>query len=206
LVEGQDDLYAIAELMGHHINWPDKKANAPVKVESCGGVEEILSADFIPLKLKSREVEILGIVIDANDAVAARWASLRALCAVAFLDIPADLPPTGLIRQNDEGKRLGVWIMPDNSTRGMMETFMKYLVPKPEEPIWKLAQKSAIEARRAGAKYRDAHADKANIFTWLAWQDPPGQTIGTALLQKLLDAHAPSALPFIRWFRELFQL
>jgi hypothetical protein len=57
-----------------------------------------------------------------------------------------------------------------------------------------------------GAKCRPHHVDKSNIYTWMAWQDPPGQSFGTALVSKVLDSRAPQALPFVKWFRDLYEL
>ncbi|EQD64650.1 hypothetical protein B1A_08755 [mine drainage metagenome] len=45
-----------------------------------------------------------------------------------FPELPDSLPKAGLILDNQQEKRLGVWIMPDNNSRGMMETFLSTLV------------------------------------------------------------------------------
>jgi hypothetical protein len=47
---------------------------------------------------------------------------------------------------------------------------------------------------------------KAFLYTWLAWQDEPGQHPGAALTRKILDPHAASAVPFVNWFRQLYVL
>jgi hypothetical protein len=206
LVEGHDDLHAIVQLMAVHVRWGERPNEWPVVIEPCGGIDPILAAEFIPTKLTSREVEILGVVIDANDGFDTRWNRLRHLCKPLFPSIPDILPRTGLNISNSDGKKLGIWIMPDNSSRGMMESFMTYLIPNPAQSIWVLAQQATANAVAQGARCRDVHRDKANIFTWLAWQDPPGQVIGTAFLQKALDAQAPYAASFVEWFTNLFEL
>ncbi|AWK84900.1 DUF3226 domain-containing protein [Azospirillum thermophilum] len=206
LVEGHDDLYAIVQLMAAHVPWGNTKEERPVVIEQCGGVENILATGFISTKLKSREVETLGIVVDADADFTTRWARLRSLCLGQFPEIPETVAPGGLVIDNAQGKRLGIWIMPDNSSRGMMETFLGFLVPDGEEPVWRKAQAAVREALELGAKCRDAHLDKSNIHTWLAWQDPPGQSFGTALLQKILDPKSSHAGPFVTWFRTLYRL
>jgi hypothetical protein len=62
LVEGQEDLYAIVRLLAAHVEWGDTKPTRPASIEPCGGVEKILASGFISAKLKSREVETLGIM------------------------------------------------------------------------------------------------------------------------------------------------
>jgi hypothetical protein len=183
LVEGEDDLYAIAELMEQHISWPNKKEEAPVRIESRGGIENIIDIDTIPLRLKSPGVQILGIIVDANDDFERRWKRLKELCRPTFPTLPDELPATGLLCDNSSGKRLGIWIMPDNQSHGMLETFPPVLVPTKSVELGEFAQASVAEARKKGATYKNKHLDKAHIHTWLAWQDPPGERFGTAILQ-----------------------
>lgn len=209
LVEGHDDLYAIAELMGHYVHWPDKKSEAPVIIEPLGGWSSLLDEDAITLRIKSRETEILGVVIDANNDFAGRWNRLRQLCGKCeppFDGIPDQIPKEGLISTNADNKRLGIWIMPDNSNRGMIETFMQFLVPAAEQQIYTHSVAATAAAVKLGARCNPKDSDKSHIYAWLAWQDPPGQSMGTALVQKLLDARAPYAAAFVKWFRELFEL
>lgn len=206
LVEGTDDLYTIAELMGHYIEWPSRKADAPVRIEWRDGVRNILDEDTIPVRLKAPDTQILGVVIDADDEIDRRWQRICTLCAPFFPDVPASLPANGLIVRNPDGKHFGVWIMPDNQKLGMLETFLCYLVPETQTALWRHADRSTAEALHHGATYKGQHSDKARIHAWLAWMDPPGERFGTALLKKVLDARAASAAPFVKWFKELYQL
>jgi hypothetical protein len=96
--------------------------------------------------------------------------------------------------------------MPDNTSQGDLETFLRYLVPDRQEPLWKQACDSVIAAVSSGANCRDSHIAKANLYTWLAWQDPPGQSPGFALTRKILDPQSQYAGPFVKWFRELYRL
>ena len=206
LVEGQDDLYAVVQLMAQHIAWGNRRQNWPVTIKVSGSVSELLEPAYLSGQLKSREVEILGIMVDANESFDHRWAAIREQCRVSFPNIPNNLPPEGLILQNDQRKRLGVWIMPDNASRGMLETFLRFLVPNNQEPIWVLAQKAVADAVAAGARCRQVHLDKANIHTWLAWQDPPGEDFGNALVKAILNPHSPNAMSFVKWFRDLYEI
>ena len=206
LVEGTDDLYTIAHLMGHHVQWPSRKDDAPVRIEPRDGVENVLDPDTIPVRLKAPDIDILGVIIDADDEIDRRWRSICRLCSPFFSDIPESLPANGLIVRNADGKHFGAWIMPDNRKIGMLETFLCCLVPESKSALWSHAEKSTADALNHGAAYKDSHSDKARIHTWLAWMDPPGERFGTALLKKVLDAKAASAAPFVQWFKELYQL
>jgi hypothetical protein len=96
--------------------------------------------------------------------------------------------------------------MPDNKSEGMLETFLKYLVPNQADNVWLYAQEAARTAKQRGAPYKDVHIEKANIHTWLAWQDEPGPALGVALKRKVLDPNSAAAKPFVDWFIALFEL
>ena len=194
--------------MEHYIDWPGEKISAPVKIEEMNGVEQLLNTETISIRLKSSPIRNIGVVIDADDVFQSRWDSLRNLFKAGFPDIPTVLPPTGLICQNTEGKRLGIWIMPNNSSSGMLETFLGAFVSEQgtDNPLWLHANNSCVIAKEHGANYRSVHFDKAKIHSWLAWQDPPGDSFGTALIKKVLNPSAPSAQIFAQWFMELYQL
>ncbi len=207
VVEGHEDKYAVIQLMGYHIAWPDDKVNAPVRIELGGGVDDILATGFISSKLKESGVDILGVVLDADDSFDVRWRRIRTLCAGIFPAMPVIMPTAGLIISNDDGMRFGLWIMPDNVSHGMLETFLRYLVPDASEPLMQFATTTVEEARNArGAPCRECHVDKALVHTWLAWQDPPGQPLGRAITAKILDPHKDPAKAFVAWFRELYAL
>jgi len=192
--------------MKHHIPWPDKVSDAPVYIRQGGGVEEILEDGYITSMLKVRGVTTVGVMLDADENPEGRYTTIRQRCGTMFPAMPDRIPPAGLISENDDGKRLGVWIMPDNQSEGCLETFLKLLIPDSNEPTWTHALASVVSARQLGATCRDCHLPKANLYTWLAWQDPPGQRAGEALTRKILDPQSPGAEPFVRWFRELYVL
>ena len=206
LVEGADDQYAVAGLMGAHVQWGESEKDWPVFIKDCKGVKRLLEPDLIPLEFQQRSIRRLGIVVDANESSSVRWDSIRNQCQGLVSDFPKELPPTGVICTNSEGKRLGIWIMPDNRSRGMLETFLQFLIPAADEPLWQYAKDAAKHARTVGAPYKDTHIDSAEIHTWLAWQDEPGPPFGTALKRKCLDPASDRAQPFVEWFKRLFEL
>lgn len=206
IVEGYEDLQSVAALMGAHIAWPQDKKQAPVWIEIANGADEILRDGYLSVELKNRETRTLGIIFDADTKPSARYERVRLLCGQFFEGLPAELPQHGLISESADGKRLGVWVMPDNRSQGDLETFLKHLVPDSSAPIWKHALESVQKAKGMGCPCRDGHVTKANLYTWLAWQDPPGQSPGRALTKKILDPQSGRAAGFVRWFRNLYQL
>ena len=143
--------------------------------------------------IKSSALQIAGVILDADTTPRGRYASIRSLCVTQFPNLPPELPAGGLIVENAQKKRLGVWIMPNNASDGSTETFLKWLVPDRYEATWKYAEQAVQAARVMGCPCRDVHVERAYLYTWLAWQDPPGQSPGVAIAKKVLDAKGQSA-------------
>jgi hypothetical protein len=204
-VEGYEDLYSVVGLMRAHIAWPQELKDAPVFIDIGKSADEILEDDYLTTIFKARGIKYLGVMLDADSKLSVRYNRLRKLFGAVFPDMPADLQNSGLIIHNEE-KSFGVWIMPDNTSDGGLETFLRHLIPDQSQPLWQLASDSVTKAREIGAPCREVHVAKANLFTWLAFQDPPGQKPGTALTKKILDPYAPSAAAFVKWFRDLYAL
>ena len=206
IVEGHDDKYSVVGLMEHHVAWPDGVNNAPVYIDVGFSAEQILKSSYLSAQLKTPNLKAVGIMLDADTKSRSRYQSLRGSCLTMFPALPEEMPKDGLIIDNGDGIRLGIWIMPDNLSGGDFETFLRYLVPEQSEPIWTHGVASVATARHLGSPYRDCHAPKASLYTWLAWQDPPGQSPGLALTKKILDPHSPQAMGFVKWFKELYGL
>lgn len=207
VVEGYDDLYTVREIMRTRIEWPGaNESEYPVYIDIGKSVKEILNKDYIGVLLKSSTIRTLGIMIDADDQGAGRrYQSLYNLTSASFPEMPTALPPDGLIVRNRSQRRLGIWIMPDNRSKGDLETFLRDLVP--DQPLWNYAEGCTETAKKDwDAPYRNAHTNKAKLYTWLSWQDPPVRNPGRAIESKALDANLPATQSFIQWFLELFDL
>ena len=208
LVEGKNEIFVIAELIEKNgVVWKINDKQTVVHIKGNKGDRELVDADKITTALQSSGLSILGIIIDADDNLLGRWKSIRNASRQSIPDIPEDLPENGLIHTTSEGIKFGIWIMPDNKTEGMLETFLAYLISPEEEELWQLAQTATQEARNRDAPFKKTHRDKANIYTWLAWQDPPGLQLHQAVMKKrILNPTHPNAQKFVNWFKTLYDL
>jgi hypothetical protein len=111
-----------------------------------------------------------------------------------------------LIHTTEDGIKFGVWIMPDNEMRGMLGTFLVYLVPDESELLWQYSQEVVSEAKNRGATFKEFHYDKAYIYTWLAWQEPPGRQLHQAIMERIFNPQHPKAQNFVNWFKSLYEL
>jgi hypothetical protein len=208
LVEGKDEIRVIPELLeSNGIQWGDRR-NPVVFLQDCDGFENILKAEGIAAGLKADGVEALGILLDADEEPQNRWTAVKNACRKSGMisKMPEDLPLDGLVLLADNGVRVGIWMMPDNRLAGMLETFLGYLLPTDTAALWALAAEAIDKARQQGAPFTEFHRDKAQIYSWLAWQEPPGRQLHDAIKQRILDPKHPEAQLFVAWFRKLYQL
>jgi hypothetical protein len=200
-VEGPDDLHTVIHVLARNgYDWDDESKVRP-HVDSLGGVTKLLESLTVILK---SSYERVGVVIDANASLSDRWAQLQARAASAGVELPDSPVPEGTIVPGLRlGSRFGVWLMPDNSSPGSLESFLSRLVPA-GDPCWTYADEAAIEARRRGARCPEKDHLKSRLHTWLAWQEESGLPFGTALRARVFQHDSEDALRFVSWFRRLF--
>jgi hypothetical protein len=220
LVEGRDDLFVVAEVFEKvtGIPWEPSKERFLVDIDWCGDDHAVL--ERIGIRWKESGRKIVGIMIDA-DSSGSRWAQVRAHApAEARASLPDELPSDGLVLDIGRDRRFGVWIMPDNQSRGMLETFLMRLrssMPKElgDHVVSAMNQAKTLmeahiaehpDARPPVRPWKDVHADKAEMHTWLAWQDPPGLQLHEAVMTQLLDVQAPLSQTFVGWMKRLYDL
>ena len=70
------------------------------------------------------------------------------------------------------------------------------------------AQKVVLESTKLKAPFKQVHIDKANIYTWLAWQNEPGRQLHQAIKERILNPNYPDpkAEAFFHWFKNLYDL
>lgn len=205
LVEGADDLRIIPHFMGNFISWGDTLATSPVEIVPNNGIENLLRPGNIEVEFKTAGLTALGVIVDADSDPAGRWASIRQRVVGEMPDIPTELPPNGLVHTHADGRRFGVWIMPDCGSHGMIETFLSLFVPTPTVGLWPFVRAFCDDARRLhAAPCTVAHLDKARIHAWLAVQEPPGDQLHMAIKSRVLRVTSPFAEPFVDWFCRLY--
>lgn len=203
-VEGQDDIHVIANLLQRHGLSIDKGMGEDAFLRAGGNDDGVLEA--LQEFANKRSLAPAGFVLDADNDVASRWASVCGRLAGHGYSLPDSLPPDGLIiTSNTLLTKVGVWIMPDNSTSpGRLEDLLVSLVPQSSVDLWNHAKSSTEQARRHGAGFIDNHLAKAQLHCWLAWQKNPGRPYGMAISNEYFSDDSDAARRFVAWFRLLF--
>ena len=174
-----------------------------IEIESYKGVDTLLGA----LKVEFKQPRlILGIVIDTDEDIVGRWEELRhTALGSGYKQFPPQPDPAGTIVQSKSEllPKLGIWLMPNNNLPGMVEHFVEQLIPK-QDSLWPRAQQVVQEIPETERRFN--RIIKAQIHTWLAWQEVPGRPLGQAITKRYFDANAPHAQQFVDWLRRLFEL
>jgi hypothetical protein len=200
LVEGINDKAVFGSIFKHH------KLPEGFKIEVKGDVEKLIRS--IPVHVKT-DVKTIGIVIDADfniDNQRNRWEAIKNKLTNIGYNVPDELNPEGTIIKNDELPVIGIWVMPDNNSDGMLEDFVTFLVPEDDE-LMPFVDETLIDLEEKGLnKYKGIHRAKARIHTWLAWQESPGTPMGLAITKKYLDIEKEECQIFVKWITNLFNL
>ena len=200
LVEGKDDEHVLKHVCGNrgvpHLD----------EVKRLENVDQLL--EHFPVRLKaSEDGDIVGLVIDADTDLAARWQSLRErLILVEYENVPEDPAADGTILDPPAGKllpRVGIWIMPDNQSEGILENFLRFLVPD-GSALFRHVESSVAAIPAGERRFSDLAAPKAIIHTWLAWQEEPGKPLGTAITARYLDPDVAQVDVLVSWLNRLF--
>lgn len=197
LFEATEDLQAVTELLRKRklryspgTSWPY------FDIEHGGGFPQCLEAlpDLLAHPIRYHRI---GIVIDAETGFAERAKALAA--KLREFGVPEEIPP-GSVAEMPNGQTLGVWIFPNNRERGELEDFLRPALR--DDGLWPWAEKAVSRAVEKGARTKNRL--KSELRTWLAWQEDPGISDGTALAQTLFDPNDPALAAFVAWFLELF--
>lgn len=197
LVEGNDDKHVIWALCKQF------NVNETFDVIDCEGIDNLF--DQIPVRLKQPKIETIGIIIDADSDLQLRWNNLKHLLTAQGFVLPEVLPKSGLIHNELNRISIGIWIMPNNNLDGMLEDFIKFLVP-PNDTLFPIINENLNEIERKQLnKYKPIHKSKAIIHSWLSVQEEPGTPMGLSITKRYLTTDDNTCKKLIDWLNDLFK-
>lgn len=201
MVEGADDAYVVKHICG------ERHLGKIEMIHPYGGKEPLL--DGIGVRLKESDLSALGILLDADTDLDARWQAVAdRLKKAGYAAIPDSPSPHGTVIPTSIDSLLpqvGVWLMPDNRTPGILEDFLRFLVPD-GDPLFSHVEQSLHAIPPEQCRFTELKKPKAKIYTWLAWQEEPGKPFGQAITARYLDPNLPAADIFADWLRRTFFL
>jgi hypothetical protein len=214
LVEGMADkrfFEAVCKLQGLDTN---VQVAPPMEVgghyNSKEGVFNHLSV--LIKQLGDGRLKRLGLVVDADYKAEYGLGFERTVDRVTEIVTPFGFglarnvgkPQGGLVFQHSDGLAdLGLWVMPDNQKEGMLEDWIKDCIIQAEQLLFQHATK-VIESL-AQPKFKSIHRSKAEVATWLAWQETPGHGLYYALKEQLLDPNNTLFLGLTSWLAHMYR-
>ncbi|MCK4564199.1 MAG: hypothetical protein KAU94_05975 [Verrucomicrobia bacterium] len=169
----------------------------------CKSADKLLRDHFEPRLKGSCPPTVLGIILDADENPSSRWDAIKnRLLKAGYKELPTHPDKKGTVIEQNGLPKIGVWIMPDNLSKGMLEDFLAQLAP---EDAMGFAKGCVADAKDKGfSSFKDDHQPKAEIHTYLAWQDEPGNPLGIFIDANALDVHLPVAKEFVEFLKKLF--
>lgn len=202
LVEGKNDQHVIWNLCKYHQVAETFLVETPFQDQS-QGIDAVLRD--IPVRLKQRGLQSLGIVVDANQSLQSRWQAIcQRLTQANYQNLPIQPNSNGVIINETDKPTVGIWIMPDNELPGMLENFVAHLIPDDDLLAVKTETYLQEIERENLNRYSLTYHSKAFIHAWLACQKIPGQPMGQAITAQVLQSDKPLALTFINWLNSIF--
>ncbi len=196
LMEGKNDCHVALALCKHH--------DLPKGFKFFDCRSDIMLLKKMSALVAGGMVKVLGLVLDADDNPQGRWESIKfRLEKLGYENLPCAPDADGTMIEKKEGlPRIGVWIMPDNQIPGRLEDFCAQLAPEQAMAFSGECVKSAEEKKFVS--FKSNHRSKAEIHTYLAWQNEPGRPLGQAITAKCLDPDHPIANRFAGFLKQLF--
>jgi hypothetical protein len=197
VVEGRDDKHVFSAILNRHQFAPS------FEIQDEGGFESLLARLSVRLK-PGTDVKCIGIVVDADANAKVRWQSLKAtLNRAGYASTPDEPDLAGSIVDHETLPRVGVWIMPNNTLPGMLEDYLRFLVPA-RDHLFERANRCVGEIPAEERRFAEHHSTKALIHTWLAWQADPGTPLGLAITKRYFESDGPHVDAVLEWLRRLF--
>lgn len=116
--------------------------------------------------------------------------------------MPASLDNRGIIVDCIGRPRVGICMMPGNTSRGAIEHCVSRLIPEKDE-LWPKAREICHFVLVNYGTFGQRDLPKAELHTWLAWQEEPATPPGLAITKKYFDANSRPAGDFVSWARML---
>lgn len=224
LVEGKSDQLLFKYLLAHLPNFENIEISPPKPLgSSSDGVDGIL--ERLPNLLKFKEFGgNLGIVLDADYTPTKGFTKRREEVIKIIADFGYKVSNTCLSQQwqgeifpHDDLSPIGLWIMPDHQSDGMLEGLLLDTIPDGarsqllEHINDELTSISALDQFN-DIRFKDVHKNKTLLNTWLYWQKQPPDCksddvsiIECALSQQWLNPDHRNIQSLTNWLQQVFQ-
>lgn len=196
LVEGQDDEHVVQHLCLRSQSVP------PFHIENKFNVDKLLDSIKQEVRVPGRKA--VGILVDANDRLESRWQAVTDRLEQVGLKVPHSPELAGtIIDGTTRNPRVGIWLMPDNTSPGELENFVSEMISD-DDPVWPRSQSYIDGIPRTDRKFIEKKILRAKVHAWLATREEP-RKMGVAIRAQDLRVDGPLSTRFANWLRQLFE-
>ncbi|SMN16332.1 hypothetical protein CRYPD_990 [uncultured Candidatus Thioglobus sp.] len=195
LLEGKSDCNIVKKFC------EDNKINTQFGFCNCENDNQVLS-QLNALLQGSNQPEIIGIILDADNDINARYQEIINKTTKFYKKLPSSILKTGLVHTENGLPKLGVWIMPNNQDNGALEKFYLELATDIDTAFINDVIKRAENKKLTS--FKSQHRNKAIMHTYFAWQDSPSDPLHSAINKIALDNSQEIATTFKIWLVQLF--
>ena len=213
VVEGQDDKHTVWQLCcrdasrfcgtrsGQDMEVALTQQLTSFLITEAGSRPELISS--IRNQVENSGIHSVGFLLDADDDLEECWDEVIQGFSRTGLQLPSRPHPAGtIISEQVFTPRVGIWLLPDNSSRGELEDFALKMIP-PEDAVWCLSSKYIEGIPTLERKFVPAKTDKAKLYAWLATRREPGR-VGAAIGAHDLAVDGALCQSFLNWLIRLF--
>ncbi len=166
----------------------------------------VLRATYAEIRVGEAPIGMV-LDVDIDRTVTQRWDQVRGKLSPLGFTLPDHVDPEGCIGAYQDGAvrfPVGVWLMPNNRREGGIEAFLADLAGT-SDLVWTYAKACTRKLIEDGNnRFTLARQSKAEIRSFLAWQEDPGCSCGVAMSKKYFDGNSPNSRAFVDWFSKLF--
>lgn len=173
--------------------------------------------NHLPIELQQvadGQLQRLAIIVDADYESASGLGCRRTIERVSEIVRPFKFVLAPNSQNNLGGLRFkhadgfadfGLWVMPNNRDEGMLEDWIKHCVKQDEQTLFQ--HSTEVVSALPQPKFKSIHRTKAEVATWLAWQDSPGHGLYRALWEKdiLIDQDNKWYKGLVGWLQGIYQ-
>ena len=196
LVEGQDDEHVVRHLCLRSQPMP------LFHIENKLNVDTLLDSIKQEVRVPGRKA--VGILVDANDDLNARWSAVANRLREGNIEVPRVPEPDGtFIDGTARTPRVGIWLMPNNELPGELENFVSEMISD-DDSVWPRSQSYIDGIPRTDRKFIKKKILRAKVHAWLATREEP-RKMGVAIRAQDLRVDGPLSTRFANWLRQLFE-
>lgn len=204
VVEGSSDKHVVRHIWFRQSRLAPDITQLPFVIAEKEGKPRLLEDIRIEATTPNRLA--VGFIVDADVNAIDTWQSVRNRLGTANIRAPSALDQSGVVIEpaTEFDPRIGIWIMPDNSSPGELEDFVAEMVPG-NDTVWPKSKSYILNITESERRFSEKKTTRAIVHAWLAAREDPRQ-MGTAIRSSDLEITGELCQRFVGWLERLFQL